>query len=75
MYVDNPNPKTAVTPAILSRDFIALYRSVRLCSCTLRLCRVIAKFHYTDTDTDTDFFAAKLRWVRVGPFGSVSVSV
>ena len=36
-------------------------------------CRVIAKFHYTDTDTD--FFAAKLRWVRAGPFGSVSVSV
>ena len=33
----------------------------------------IAKFHYTDTDTD--FFAAKLRWVRAGPFGSVSVSV
>ena len=29
---------------------------------------VIAKFHYTDTDTD--FFAAKLRWVRAGPFGS-----
>jgi len=26
---------------------------------------VIAKFHYTDTDTD--FFAAKLRWVRAGP--------
>ena len=27
-------------------------------------------------DTDTDFFAAKLklRWVRAGPFGSVSVS-
>ena len=33
----------------------------------------IAKFHYTDTDTD--FFAAKLRWVRAGPFGSMSVSV
>ena len=32
---------------------------------------LIAKFHYTDTDTD--FFAAKLRWVRAGPFGSVSV--
>jgi len=32
---------------------------------------VIAKFHYTDTD----FFAAKLRWVRAGPFGSMSVSV
>ena len=31
----------------------------------------IAKLHYTDTDTD--FFAAKLRWVRAGPFGSVSV--
>ena len=28
---------------------------------------LIAKFHYTDTDT------AKLRWVRAGPFGSVSV--
>ena len=34
---------------------------------------LIAKFHYTDTDTD--FFAAKLRWVRAGPFGSMSVSV
>jgi len=34
---------------------------------------VIAKFHYTDTDTD--FFAVKLRWVRAGPFGSVSVSM
>ena len=30
-------------------------------------CGLIAKFHYTDTDTDTDFFAAKLRWVRAGP--------
>ena len=40
-----------------------------------RPCLFIAKFHYTDTDTDTDFFAAKLRWVRAGPFGSVSVSV
>jgi len=29
--------------------------------------------HGPDTDTDTDFFAAKLRWVRAGPFGSVSV--
>jgi len=29
-------------------------------------CLFIAKFHYTDTDTD--FFAAKLRWVRAGPF-------
>ena len=48
--------------------------------------RLIAKFHYTDTDTDTDFFAAKLSWVRAGPFrrkkfrvrvrvGPVSVSV
>ena len=49
---------------------------------------IIAKFHYTDTDTDTDFFVAKLRWVRAGPFrrkkvrlrvrvrvGPVSVSV
>ena len=43
----------------------------------------IAKFHYTDTDTGPTrtrtrtrtFFAAKLRWVRAGPFGSVSVSV
>jgi len=37
---------------------------------------VIAKFHYTDTDTD--FVAAKLRWVRAGPFRrkkSASVSV
>ena len=45
---------------------------------TLTLLRILlAKFHYTDTDTgtDTDFFAAKLRWVRAGPFGSVSVSV
>ena len=40
---------------------------------------VIAKFHYTDMDTDptgparirTDFFAAKLRWVRAGPVGPV----
>ena len=31
--------------------------------------------HGPDTDKDTDFFAAKLRWVRAGPFGSVSVSV
>ena len=34
--------------------------------------RVIAKFHYTDTDTSPTrpltrtFFAAKLRWVRMG---------
>ena len=44
--------------------------------------RLMAKFHYTDMD----FFAAKLRWVRAGPFrrkkfrvrvrvGPVSVSV
>ena len=32
-----------------------------------------AKFHYTDTDTD--FFAAKLRWVRAGPFRRKKVSV
>ena len=57
---------------------------------------IIAKFHYTDTDTDPTrtksvhvvgyelnsttetrhgpartFFAAKLRWVRAGPVGSV----
>jgi len=40
---------------------------------------VIAKFHYTDpTRTRPDphgpartFFAAKLRWVRAGPVGSV----
>ena len=42
-------------------------------------CRVRAKFHYTDPTgparTRTDFFAAKLRWVRAGPFGSVSMSV
>ena len=36
-----------------------------------KTCLFIAKFHYTDTY----FFAAKLRWVRAGPFGSVSVSV
>ena len=42
-------------------------------------CRVRAKFHYTDpTRTRPDphgpartFFAAKLRWVRAGPVGSV----
>jgi len=43
-------------------------------------CRpLIAKFHYTDpTRTRPDphgpartFFAAKLRWVRAGPVGSV----
>ena len=42
-------------------------------------CRVGAKFHYTDPirtrhgpdRTRTDFFAAKLRWVRAGPVGSV----
>jgi len=44
-------------------------------------CRFIAKFHYTDTDAGPTrtrtFFAAKLRWVRAGPFRrkkSVSVS-
>ena len=44
-------------------------------------CRVRAKFHYTDPTgpdrTRTDFFAAKLRWVRAGlrqsPCGSVRV--
>ena len=36
---------------------------------------VIAKFHYTDTDTDTDFFVAKLRWVRAGPFRRKKVRV
>ena len=44
---------------------------------------VIAKFHYTDPTgparTRTDFFAAKLRWVRAGrrqsPCGSVRVRV
>jgi len=33
-----------------------------------------AKFHYTDTDPTgpaRTFFAAKLRWVRAGPVGSV----
>ena len=35
--------------------------------CTGPRCVLIAKFHYTDADTDTDFFAAKLRWVRAGP--------
>jgi len=43
------------------------------------VCRVIAKFHYTDpTRTRPDptgpartFFGAKLRWVRAGPVGSV----
>ena len=38
-------------------------------------CRVRAKFHYTDPTgparTRTDFFAAKLRWVRAGPVGPV----
>ena len=37
------------------------------------LCYVIAKFHHTDTDTD--FFAAKLRWVRAGPFRRKKVRV
>ena len=36
-------------------------------------CLFIAKFHYTDTDTD--FFAAKLRWVRAGPFRRKKVRV
>jgi len=47
-----------------------------------RRCALIAKFHYTDTDTDptgpartrTDFFAAKLRWsvrVRSGPCSGI----
>ena len=35
----------------------------------------IAKFHYTDMDTDTDFFAAKLRWVRAGLFRRKKVRV
>jgi len=39
------------------------------------MCAVRAKFHYTDTDTDTDFFAAKLRWVRAGPFRRKKVRV
>ena len=34
---------------------------------------MIAKFHYTDTDTD--FFAAKLRWVRASPFRRKKVRV
>ena len=38
-----------------------------------RLRRLIAKFHYTDTDTD--FFVAKLRWVRAGPICSKKVRV
>ena len=37
--------------------------------------RLIAKFHYTDTDTDTDIFVAKLRWVRAGPFRRKKVRV
>ena len=99
--------------AILSHECATLSRAtksqtLRLSSCTLRLCRIKAKFHYTDTDptgpgsptksvhvvgyelysttrtrhgpdtdptgparTRTDFFAAKLRWVRAGPVGSV----
>jgi len=40
-----------------------------------RLRRLIAKFHYTDTDTDTDFFVAKLRWVRAGPIRRKKVRV
>jgi len=51
-------------------------------ACT-NTCVLIAKFHYTDTDTDPTrtrpdphgpartFFAAKLRWVRAGLVGSV----
>jgi len=35
--------------------------------------RLIAKFHYTDTDTD--FFVAKLRWVRAGPIRRKKVRV
>jgi len=37
-------------------------------------CELIAKFHYTGPTgpdrTRTDFFAAKLRWVRAGPVAS-----
>ena len=43
--------------------------------CVFNARSVIAKFHYTDTDKDTDFFAAKLRWVRAGPFRRKKVRV
>jgi len=68
-----PPPLAAVAAARLTIDAVVVERAGARSSLT-------AKFHYTDTDTD--FFAAKLRWVRAGPFrrkkvrvGPVSVSV
>jgi len=70
-----PPPLAAVAAARLTIDAVVVERAGARSSLT-------AKFHYTDTD----FFVAKLRWVRAGPFrrkkvhvrvrvGPVSVSV
>jgi len=68
-----PPPLAAAAAARLTIDAVVVERAGARSSLT-------AKLHYTDTDTD--FFAAKLRWVRAGPFrrkkvrvGPVSVSV
>ena len=68
-----PPPLAAAAAARLTIDAVVVERAGARSSLT-------AKFHYTDTDTD--FSAAKLRWVRAGPFrrkkvrvGPVSVSV
>ena len=57
---------------IIARFCRTTLSRVRLRSCTLRLCRVIAKFHYTDPTgparTQRSFAAKK---VRAGPVGSV----
>jgi len=63
---------------LLLRDSIVTFLFLLF---TFALFHVIAKFHYTDPTgpdrTRTDFFAAKLRWVRAGlrqsPCGSVRV--
>jgi len=58
-YFTSGNFSPAISGRAISRpSFLALqWQLVTL--------GIIAKFHYTDTDTD--FFAAKLRWVRAGP--------
>ena len=78
---------TLLTPALTTVGGFGAIFAVRLLE---GIGEVIAKFHYTDTDTGPTrtrtFFAAKLRWVRAGPFrrkkvrvrvrvGPVSVSV
>ena len=78
VHARSPKQLTDFTSIYLSTDDIAPRRDSHRLSWDCRklaACSLIAKFHYTDPTGParirTDFFAAKLRWVRAGPVGSV----